>query len=313
MAATLRSFDISDDWDSIIAAIDEDGGVIVRNFISEDLLGRIRRELQPHVDSFDPGIPGEGVKSVYSGEQTKRFSGIARRAPSYAEVIDHDLMHKWAADTLRHDYWMSTSQAIVIGPGQPAQFLHRDLGNWTLLEQLGPSAPECAISLMLAVSDFTAEIGATQVVPGSHRWSDFTQEADPSEVTQAVMPAGSALLYLGRTIHAGGANVTSDQWRFGISMMIVRADMTPEEAICFTTPWEVAQHYSPRVQRMLGFYSLRPLSPEATTLWTYDYRELRNHLSPPPAVPVGPLTTARAATEETSAVVRLVKSGASGS
>ena len=61
------------------------------------------------------------------------------------------------------------------------------------------------LQIMLAVTDFTAENGATQVVPGSHTWSE-ERVADPSEAVSAVMRAGSALLFLGSTHHGGGAN-----------------------------------------------------------------------------------------------------------
>ena len=201
---------------------------------------------------------------------------------------------------------MSTSQAMLVGPGSTNQFLHRDVGNWALIESLGRDAPEAAISMMLAVREFTAEIGATRVVPGSHKWDDYSKDPEPEDVTQAVMPAGSALLYSGRTIHGAGANTTENQWRFGISMMFVRSDMTPEEAICFTTPWEIAQNYSERVQHMLGYFSLRPLMPDAPTLWTYDYRELRDHLKPAPRTDYTPGVGILAADQDTSALVRLV-------
>ena len=49
---------------------------------------------------------------------------------------------------------------------------------------------------MFALSDFTMANGATQVVPGSHRWP-LEREAEPDEIIQAGMKAGSALFYLG--------------------------------------------------------------------------------------------------------------------
>lgn len=308
MSQALRTIDISAGAEAIFRAIDEDGGVIVSNFISKDLRDRIFSELSAFASEFETGMPGDGIKAVYSGKRTKRFTGLAARSPSFAEVIDHELLHQWAAHGIKCDYWINTAQAIIIGPGQPAQFLHRDVGNWPLVEALGTKAPEALQSILLAISDFKAETGATLVVPGSHRWEDFTKEPDPSEVVPAVMPAGSALLYTGRVIHAGGANTTEDEWRFGIHMSFVRADLTPEEAINMTTPWSIAQNYPERVQHMLGFYSLRPLFPEEPTHWTFDYRELRDHLSPPPRTAYRPGAGAQAATQETTAVVRLANS-----
>ena len=51
---------------------------------------------------------------------------------------------------------------------------------------------------MLAMDDFTEDNGATCVVAGSHTWSDFPRRRDASEpLIQAVMPAGSGLIYTG--------------------------------------------------------------------------------------------------------------------
>jgi len=272
----LRRFDITDDHAAILQAIEEDGGVIVHNFISGDLLTHLRQELKP------PGMEGGVVKQIFSGAQTKRFSGIARRAPSYAEVIDHDLFHAWAVRSFKSDYWLNTGQAMIVGPGSSAQFLHRDCANWPVV-RAAKDGPEATISSMLALSDFTAENGATQVAPGSHRWDDYERTAEPSEIVQAVMPAGSALLYSGRTVHSAGANVTGDQWRFGLHTSFLLGQLTPEEALTVTVPWSIAQTFSARVQHMLGYYSHRVSLPDFPSLWTSDYRELRESLSPAPS------------------------------
>jgi ectoine hydroxylase-related dioxygenase (phytanoyl-CoA dioxygenase family) len=73
------------------------------------------------------------------------------------------------------------------------------------------------VASVIALVDFTAELGATVVAPGNHRWErDRYPEAE--ELGCAEMPAGSAVLYLGSTIHAGGRNATADRWRRAMHM-----------------------------------------------------------------------------------------------
>jgi ectoine hydroxylase-related dioxygenase (phytanoyl-CoA dioxygenase family) len=285
MQRQLRQFDISDDPDAIVEGIARDGGAIVRRFIPEALRQRLESELGPYADNFAAGTPGGVLKQVFSGAQTKRFSGLPAKAPSFAEVIDHRLLHHWAESVFKTDYWVNTGQAMIVGPGSPAQILHRDCGNWPVMMAMGRDGPEATLSLMLAVSDFTAENGATRVAPGSHRWDDFDAKAKPDEVVQAVMPAGSAMLYTGKTIHGAGANLTHDQVRFGVHLSFVLAQLTPEEALPLTVPWAVAQGFSERVQHMLGFHSHRTFLPDWPSLWLSDYRELRDSLSPPASHP----------------------------
>ena len=72
---------------------------------------------------------------------------------------------------------------------------------------------EAMINCMWAVDEFTAENGATNVVPGSHRWERVglipEREPLPEEITQGAMPAGSVLIYFGSLLHCGGANRTA--------------------------------------------------------------------------------------------------------
>jgi ectoine hydroxylase-related dioxygenase (phytanoyl-CoA dioxygenase family) len=57
------------------------------------------------------------------------------------------------------------------------------------------------INCMWAVDEFTAENGATNIVPGSHKWErvGLLPEREPvrDEITQGVMRAGSVLIYFG--------------------------------------------------------------------------------------------------------------------
>ena len=146
----LKHFNIEDDWSEILATVDADGGVIVEEFLSAELHQRLIEELQPHADGFNPGLDEQTIKGLFWGGQTKRFSGLATRAPSFAEVIDHDLLHNWCEQGFKNDYWMNTGQAMIVGPGSEAQFLHRDAGNWPIAVGLGAQGPEATLSAMIA-------------------------------------------------------------------------------------------------------------------------------------------------------------------
>ena len=84
---------------------------------------------------------------------------------------------------------LNLTQAIQIGPGEPAQVIHRD----DLMFNFAHPEFEAMINAMWAVDDFTAENGATHVVPGSHKWP-LDRQAQPHEETQGVMKSGSVLI-----------------------------------------------------------------------------------------------------------------------
>jgi ectoine hydroxylase-related dioxygenase (phytanoyl-CoA dioxygenase family) len=282
----LRTFQNNDPFESIMAGLAADGGVIVKDFIDQDLVKRLNAQLRAHIESTDPGAANIGEEMAHFwGSQTKRFTRLAARAPAFAELLDHELMHRWAEHTFVGDYWLNTGQAMIVGPGEKGQVLHRDIGIWPHFLELGKPAPEVMVSILLALSDFTEEVGATRVIPGSHLWDDFKQTPKAEDTVGAVMPAGSALLYLGKTVHGAGENVTRDQWRHGLHMSFCLGWLTPEEAISIGAPWEIARNYSPRVQRMLGYASRRPGKDQAPVNWLIDFVDVRNHLGVPVETP----------------------------
>ncbi len=105
---------------------------------------------------------------------------------------------------------------------------------------------------MVALVDFTADNGSTLIVPGSHRW-EAGRQATPDEIVPAEMPAGSAVVYLGSTIHAGGANITRGAWRRGLHLSYVLGWLRTEENHYLSTPADQAFALPRGAQELLGY------------------------------------------------------------
>jgi ectoine hydroxylase-related dioxygenase (phytanoyl-CoA dioxygenase family) len=94
------------------------------------------------------------------------------------------------------------------------------------------------------------ENGATRVVPDSHRTTGMPFTDDDAE--PATMPPGSVVIYLGSTVHAGGAN-TSDTDRTGINVDYSLGWLRQEENQYLSVPREVAAGLPEPVQRLMGY------------------------------------------------------------
>ena len=105
---------------------------------------------------------------------------------------------------------------------------------------------------MNALSDFTADMGATLVVPGSHKWEPG-RRATKDEIVAAEMEPGSAVIYLGGTLHAGGANVTKDKNRRGMHVSFCLGWLRTEENNYLSCPPAVAATLPRQAQEVLGY------------------------------------------------------------
>jgi ectoine hydroxylase-related dioxygenase (phytanoyl-CoA dioxygenase family) len=167
---------------------------------------------------------------------------------------------------------MNTGQMMIVMPGGAPQYMHRDSDDWPAM--CSPTAPPCQISCMFALSDFTAENGATRVVPGSHLWNDYSRQATDEEITQAVMPAGSGMIYLGKTLHSAGANKTENEARYGMHLSYVLGWLTPEEAGCLGVTEDRAKTFTKQQQQLLGYRCYDASDLNGGRLWTVDYEDV---------------------------------------
>jgi len=245
--------------EQVVEIIKRDGGVIISDFVSPATLEALTGELDSHLNATPCGLD-----PYFAGTQTRRVARILGRSDTAIEVALNPLFidvarkilqtptHVWVGSNrveIQPDIQLSITQAIQIGPGQGLQPLHRD--DATSLWRHPQYGREARLQLMLALSDFTDENGATRVIPGSHLWDDErmpTQE----ETVAAEMQAGSALLWMGSVYHGGGAN-TSTSSRTGLTMAYDLAFLRLEENHFLSLPVERVRQLPPQMQRLLGW------------------------------------------------------------
>lgn len=244
--------------EEVIAVLERDGGVIIEGFLAPGTLEGLREDLIPRMQKQSTG------RDPFSGDKTRRMGALFAHTRHVAEVVTHPLylpvarhilskpVLTWAGDVQYEtapDVRIGVTQAIQIGPGQGAQPLHRD--DTVFLWRHPTYGREARVQIMLAISDFTAENGGTLVIPGSHKWDD-DRAPQLSEALATEMPAGSALIFLGSTYHAGGENV-SEELRTGVTMALDAANLRQEENMYLALPQAVVASYSEEVQRLLGW------------------------------------------------------------
>ena len=266
------------DSETLLANFQRAGAVIVDDLVSGSALKSLKQAIVARADGREPGSrdTDPGWK-LFHGPNTVRFTGIGLLTPVFFDLLENPLM-RILADSLLDpgcpDYWLNTAQAMLIGPGEPAQLLHRDCQNWSSLTKLTwPNMPEVTVSMILALDEVSETNGATRVIPGSHLWTDARVKGLAEDTIPAEMSAGSALFYSGKVIHGGGANLSKADWRLALHLSFVVGWLTPEEATCFVYPRDLVTQQSDRVKRLLGYRSYNPSPLAGGRLWLRDFDE----------------------------------------
>jgi len=229
---------------AIVAAVQQDGAVILDDVLNESFIAALREETDPYMEHTRNG------EDHFAGHHTTRTGGLLVRSEKCRQLIEHETILNPCNEFLApycERVQLHLTQIIRIRPGETAQTIHRD--RWAWGKRLSHLEPQ--FNTIWAITDFTSENGATQVVPGSTQWPD-DQEIQPEQITQAEMKAGSVLVYSGSVFHGGGAN-TSDQDRIGINITYALGWLRQEENQYLSCPPELAKDMSPTLQGLAGY------------------------------------------------------------
>ncbi len=226
-----------------MAALNRDGYVIWENLLSAEQCRLIQEVVRPWLEHTG--------RNSFEGRRTQRIYSVLSRTRVCDRLADHPRVLAVLDRILMPNYLLSALQAINILPGEDAQLPHHDDGFYPIPR---PRAPLAAATIW-AIDDFTADNGATVVIPGSHRWGRRPPGPD-DQVLPVVMPAGSCVFFVGTLWHGGGAN-TSTSERLAVTAQYCEPWLRPMEAYILSISREIARTVSDDIRRMLG-YSIHP-------------------------------------------------------
>jgi ectoine hydroxylase-related dioxygenase (phytanoyl-CoA dioxygenase family) len=140
--------------------------------------------------------------------------------------------------------WCMTSNQL---PGAVAQRLHCDDEMYPLPR---PHLP-LLCNALVALCEFTAENGATQVVPGSHRWAEKPTAPFPTGESVEMAP-GDALIWNGSLWHTAGANRTSEA-RPALTINYCAGFLRQQVNQQLSIPRELVRRFDPRLRELIGY------------------------------------------------------------
>ncbi len=242
---SLKYYDSDSPLQEILQAIQEDGCAVMTNVLGNEALDAFTHELEPYLSAAPKG------RDDFTGKKTQRTGALIARTPMCRQFVMDGRILALANEFLgphTEKLTLNLTQAVSIHPGEGAQMLHRDREAW------GTNIPptvEPQFNTLWAITDFTAENGATHIAPGSQKWA-WDREAKPEQILKAEMPKGSVLLYTGTVLHGGGENKSSIP-RLGLIITYCLAWIRQQENQYLSCPPHIAKDLDEELQELLGY------------------------------------------------------------
>lgn len=227
-----------------IRQLDQEGYIVIESLLGAEEIAEIKAALLPLLDHTG--------RNAFEGHNTQRLYAVPEKTRATDRLIEHPRVLALLDCLFLPNYLLSQCQAINIMPGEEAQYLHSDDGFY----RVPRPRPPLGAATVWAIDDFTAENGATVVVPGSHKWPDGRMPGDGDRKVKAVMPAGSVVFYPGTLWHGGGANLSASP-RLAVTCQYCEPWLRTQENYFLCMSKETLRDVSEDMKRMLG-YSIHP-------------------------------------------------------
>ena len=248
------------------ACLREQGYTIIKDFLSPADLREVREGLAPFLGQH-------AGRNNFEGYKTERVYTLVARGRIFERLAEDARVLALCDEFLKTGYLLTASQAICIHPGETPQPLHAD----DMFYRVPRPRPSISISTIVAVDAFTAENGGTEILPGSHAWSDadiagvydgldhdtVAHQALIKQLIPVRMPAGACVVFAGTLLHRGGANVGSTS-RLAFSNQYCEPWARTQENFFLGVPPQLVREMSPRVQQLLGYSIWPPFMGQVT-------------------------------------------------
>ena len=123
----LQHLPANADASTIVAAVEQDGAVILDNVISPEFIAALREETDPYMENTTNG------DDPFAGFSTTRTGGLLIRSEKCRELIEYETILNPCREFLApfcEKVQLHLTQIIRIRPGETAQAIHRDKWAW---------------------------------------------------------------------------------------------------------------------------------------------------------------------------------------
>jgi len=231
----------------LIDHVIEHGYVILPSIYTREQVDTANAELARLESLQSSGPASKAGRNPFEGLNTKRIYALPDKSRAFDCFPIHDTVTKLNDYFLQPHCLMTSFHTVNIEPGSVEQTIHTDDG----LIDLPRPRPLMGCGTMVSLDEFTAENGATTLIPGSHLWGD-DRIPTRDEMIPALMPAGSMLYFLNTVWHSGGANTTNKSRR-SMTIQYCQPWIRTYENMTVAMGWEDLDQVPKKLLQLMGF------------------------------------------------------------
>ncbi len=232
-----------------IDEIERNGFTIARNVVERAQIERLKAALERAIAEDLDGWRGR----EYTGAHM--VMNLMLRGEPFMHLLDNEVIHAFLTPLL-------TSTCILYA--YTSSSMPPDGTNYS--RRIHVDSPRVIpgyitnVGITLALTDFTDDNGAMELLPASFRMETTPTQAEFESAAQRAYPrAGDAIVFNARTWHRGGVNRTAT-YRHAVTMNVCRSYMRQQFDYPRMIGAETAAVLSERVRRFLGFDVRMPTS-----------------------------------------------------
>jgi len=238
------------------ALIEGPGYYLFPSIFSSEQVAEANRIINFHSDEAQAATHFHGAHSDKIHLQ-RRVWNLLNKGDVFVDMVQHPAVMAVFSKVLGRNFILGSFAANRLLPGAPGQEPHVDYPYWDMhdIDEF-PAGINSSFHMncqsLISLHEFTAENGATGIVPHSQKRGVYPKADEfETEFIQVTAPPGSLLLFTGMNWHCSMPN-NSDAERTSILGQYLPKFVKPMENLLESVHPDIQANASPALRQLLG-------------------------------------------------------------
>ncbi len=234
----------------LLTQVEEDGFCVLPGVIDRSAAASAREASVAAADQAAAGGYPITWEDLDPNGRNIRIPDLLAYDPVFARLVMHEHVTPYVAALLGPDWVVSNFSGNIALPGSGSMNAHCDQS--TIMPEPWPE--QNCLNAIWCLDDVDEENGATRYLPGSHRFTRFSEvPADPKAGMRPFeASAGSVIIMHGRMWHTSGENISTDRERCLLFALYASGYLRLQANWWQIVPQETRDVMSPELQQRLG-------------------------------------------------------------